>query len=58
MNMNLVRAVHLKKEVLTFTGFMFEIMIMMMPVIQEVMMPVTVTFKSKMIYVKIEYAIL
>jgi hypothetical protein len=28
MNMNLVRAVHLKKEVLTFTGFMFEIMIM------------------------------
>jgi len=28
MNMNLVRVVHLKKEVLTFTGFMFEIMIM------------------------------
>lgn len=28
MNMNLVRVVHLKKEVLTFTVFMFEIMIM------------------------------
>ena len=28
MNMNLIRVVHLKKEVLTFTGFMFEIMIM------------------------------
>lgn len=28
MNMNLVRVVHLKKEVLTFTGFMFEIIIM------------------------------